>query len=155
MQDMFSEFEEESAVKADEITLQELDGYIKKLIGLREDYDAAKKAASIINTLVEEQEAFVLGILTKLNRSSYEAEGIAKVTKCMTTTYKVPKSPDDKTVLFNYIKEAHGPDVLMGMVSINHQTLNSWAKQELQTVAKIPGLELPTSMEYIQVRRSK
>lgn len=155
MQDMFTEFESESAVEADEITLSQLDEYIKKLVSLRAEYDEAKKRSSEINTLVEEQESFVLGILNKLNRNSYDAEGVAKVTKCMATTYKVPKELSSKKELFDYIKGKHGPDTLMNMVSINHQTLNSWAKQELQTVSTIPGLELPTSMEYIQVRRSK
>jgi len=152
---MFEEFENESAVEADSLTLTQLDEYIKKLIDLRTEYDEAKKKASEVNALVEEQEAFVLGILTKLNRNSYDAEGIAKVTKCMSVTYKVPKEPGSKKELFNYIKDKYGPDNLMAMVSINHQTLNSWAKQELQEVSTIPGLELPTSMEYIQVRRSK
>lgn len=155
MEDMFSEFESESAVEADAITLSQLDEYIRKLVDLRTEYDEAKKKASETNSLVEEQEEFILGILNKLNRTSYDAEGVAKVTKCMTTTYKVPKEISSKKELFDYIKGKHGPDTLMNMVSINHQTLNSWAKQELQEVSKIPGLELPTSMEYIQVRRSK
>jgi hypothetical protein len=104
---------------------------------------------------VEEKENFILDLLTALGRQSYEAEGVAKVTKCIQTSYKVPKEIDKKQALFNYIKGKYGGDALMGLVSINSATLNSWAKKEIETgdVSVIPGLELPTSNEYIQVRR--
>jgi len=155
MADMFSEFEEAATEAVDDITLKELDGHIKELLELRDKYTEAKKAASEINATVEEKENFVLDLLTKIGRSSYDAEGLAKVTKCMQTSYKVPKEIDKKQALFNYIKGKYGGDALMGLVSINSQTLNSWAKSELENpdVKSIPGLDLPTSSEYISIRR--
>ena len=153
MQDLFSEFEEESKVEASSITLQQLDDYVKKLVELRADYEAKKKASSEANAKAEEMENFIMGLLDSLGRSSYDAEGIGKVTKVIQSVYKVPKELGPKKDLFDYIKEKYGPDVLMNMVSINHQTLNSWAKQEIMEVQKIPGLELPTPQEYIQLRR--
>jgi hypothetical protein len=153
MQDLFGEFEEESKVEASKITLQQLDEYVKKLVDLRADYEAKKKAASEANGKAEEMENFIMGILDELGRTSYDAEGIGKVTKVIQSVYKVPKETFLKKELFDYIKEKYGPEVLMNMVSINHQTLNSWAKQELMEVQKIPGLELPTPQEYIQLRR--
>jgi hypothetical protein len=155
MTELFSEFEEASAVDASSVTLQELDNHIKELMELRELYDVEKKKASETNAKVEEKENFILDLLTALGRQSYEAEGVAKVTKCIQTSYKVPKEIDKKQALFNYIKGKYGGDALMGLVSINSATLNSWAKKEIETgdVSVIPGLELPTSNEYIQVRR--
>ena len=153
MQDLFSEFEDESKVEASSITLQQLDDYVKKLVELRADYEAKKKASSEANAKAEEMENFIMGLLDSLGRSSYDAEGIGKVTKVIQSVYKVPKELGPKKDLFDYIKEKYGPDVLMNMVSINHQTLNSWAKQEIMEVQKIPGLELPTPQEYIQLRR--
>lgn len=155
MTELFSEFEEASAVDASSVTLQELDNHIKELMELRELYDVEKKKASETNAKVEEKENFILDLLTALGRQSYEAEGVAKVTKCIQTSYKVPKEIDKKQALFNYIKGKYGGDALMGLVSINSATLNSWAKKEIEAgdVSVIPGLELPTSNEYIQVRR--
>lgn len=155
MADMFSEFEETSQEPISDITLKELDNHIKELLEFRDEYAEAKKKASEINTKVEEKENFVLDLLTKVGRNSYDAEGLAKVTKCMQTSYKVPKDIDKKQMLFNYIKGKYGADTLMGLVSINSQTLNSWAKSELENpeVKVIPGLDLPTSSEYISIRR--
>lgn len=155
MADMFSEFEETSQEPINDITLKELDNHIKELLEFRDEYAEAKKKASEINTKVEEKENFVLDLLTKVGRNSYDAEGLAKVTKCMQTSYKVPKDIDKKQMLFNYIKGKYGADTLMGLVSINSQTLNSWAKSELENpeVKVIPGLDLPTSSEYISIRR--
>lgn len=155
MTDIFDEFEEASQEEVSDVTLKELDGHIKNLLELRDEYDVAKKKASEINSKVEEKENFVLDLLNKVGRSSYEAEGLAKVTKCIQTSYKVPKDIDKKQALFNYIKGKYGADALMGIVSINSQTLNSWAKTELADpeVKAIPGLDLPTSNEYIAVRR--
>lgn len=152
---MFSEFEETSQEPINDITLKELDNHIKELLEFRDEYAEAKKKASEINTKVEEKENFVLDLLTKVGRNSYDAEGLAKVTKCMQTSYKVPKDIDKKQMLFNYIQGKYGADTLMGLVSINSQTLNSWAKSELENpeVKVIPGLDLPTSSEYISIRR--
>lgn len=153
MDQLFAEFEVESQVKADDITLKKLDSLVQELVSLRADYDEKKKAAAEANAKAEEQENLIMGILDALGRTSYDAEGIGKVTKIVQSVYKVPKAIGDKTELFNYIKGKYGPDVLMNMVSINHQTLNSWAKQELMEVQQVPGLELPTAQEYIQLRR--
>jgi hypothetical protein len=155
MEDLFGEFEEASVVVASAVTLHQLDATIEILLALRAEHDTAKKATSEANARCEEQERVILGILSALGRTSYEAEGLARVTRCMQTTYKVPKEGGAKKELFDYIERKYGDEALLGMVGINHQTLNSWAKRELEdaTVSKIPGLELPTSLEYIQVRR--
>ena len=124
MTELFSEFEEASAVDASSVTLQELDNHIKELMELRELYDVEKKKASETNAKVEEKENFILDLLTALGRHSYEAEGVAKVTKCIQTSYKVPKEIDKKQALFNYIKGKYGRDALMGLVSINSASLS-------------------------------
>ena len=153
--DLLLEFERESAPAESAVTLQELDKEIAKLVSLREAYEHAKKKASELNSECEHQENILVGLLEKAGRTSYEAEGIAKIIKCTQTAYKTPKTNDDKLSLFNYIKGKYGSDALISMTSINHQTLNGWAKRELEDpdVVKIPGLELPTITEYLQVRK--
>lgn len=151
--DLFTEFEASEEALPSDISVQELDEHIQKLLTLRADYEAKKKDATEANKLCEEQENFIMGILEKLNRTSYEVDGVGKVIKVTQTVYKVPKDISEKKALFDYIKQKYGGDVLMNMVSINHQTLNGWAKQEIQETSKIPGLELPTLQEYLQVRR--
>jgi len=155
--DLFNEFEDASIVDASSVTLAELDNHIKELLELEKKYTEAKKVAYDINIEVEKKENFILGLLSAINRNSYEAEGLAKITKCVRTSYKVPKDTNNKKELFKYIEDKYGDETLMGLVTINSMTLNSWANREIaeDNVSFIPGLEAPTSNEYIQIRRSK
>ncbi len=76
-------------------------------------------------------------------------------------SYKTPKENTDKVQLFNYIKEKYGKDTLMGMTGINSQTLNSWAKKEVQSALEdgvtllIPGLESPSVSNQVKFIKSK
>jgi hypothetical protein len=60
---------------------------------------------------------------------------------------KTPKSIEDKRLLFQYIRETYGQDVLDEYRTVNYQTLNAFYKQECEHLgdgAKVPGLEEPT-----------
>ena len=156
-EEMFEEFQEMSAQPVDTLTVVQLDQLVQRLQDLRRLYDEKKKAASEANAKVEEAENTIMGVLEKLGKNSYEAEGIGRVTKCMKLVYRVPKTNLEKIALFEYIKSKHGEDALTSMVSVNHNTLTSWANKEVESggVAQIPGLEAPTHVEYLQLRSAK
>jgi len=105
--DLFNEFEDASIVDASSVTLAELDNHIKELLELEKKYTEAKKVAYDINIEVEKKENFILGLLSAINRNSYEAEGLAKITKCVRTSYKVPKDTNNKKELFKYIEDKY------------------------------------------------
>jgi len=153
-QEMFQEFEEASRVQADQLTLAQLDKLLAELKQVRDEYDEKKAAATEAYKKCEALENTVIDTLTALNRKSYEAEGVCKVTKVSKLVYRVPSNPEQKKKLFDYIKARYGDDTLLGMVGINHQTLNSWANKERDDVVFIPGLEDPTSVDSLQVRKA-
>lgn len=70
---------------------------------------------------------------------------------------KMPKDYAVKAELKDYLQKH---DAFDAMWSINHQTLNSWFKAEMQNAQEdgvyldIPGLE-PTSEQYLMFRRKK
>ena len=143
--------------EAQEITLEQMDQMIRALSIKRAEHKAAKEAASLIYQELEEAESRVIGALKASGKTKYEAEGVGLAYISHKTTYTTPKTIEDKTKLFNYIKEKHGPDSLMGLVSINHQSLNSWANKETENepLFKIPGLAEPTAEEVLNFRAKK
>ncbi len=155
--EMFQEFEKMEEVPADQVTIQEVEKLIREYREARDNYDAAKKVSNELEAKSWDFEMKVMSMLEKLGRKSFDVEGVGKVTKCMKLVYSVPKTHEEKLALFDYIKNAHGADVLTTMTTINHQTLNSWANKEIETgeISKIPGLDSPTSQEYLQLRREK
>lgn len=154
-QDLFQEFQEASEVQADQITLKQLDELVTQLKAAREEYDEKKKAATEANNKCEAIENTLMDILEKLGKSSYTAEGVAKITKVSKLVFRVPANAEQKKQLFQYIANKYGDEALVGLSTINHQTLNSWANKELaESASSIPGLEAPTSVDYLQVRKA-
>jgi hypothetical protein len=151
---MLEEFQKLSEQPADEVTLQQMDKLVAQYQEARQIYDQKRKEASDQNSLVEKLEAELMGVLASLGKSSYDAEGIGRVTKCMKLVYRVPKTNEEKLKLFDYIKEKYGATALTAMMSINHNTLTSWANKEVEAtgMGTLPGLEAPTSVEYLQLR---
>jgi len=153
--ELYKQFEEESEVVPDQLTVAQLDEKIRDYRTAREEYEAAKKVASDLNAIAEAKEAEIMGILEKLGKKSYEAEGVGRVSKVMKTSYKIPTTGDAKAKLFSYIQDKYGKETLVKMLGIHHNTLNSWANQEILLVPSIPGLEAPTSMEYIMFTKKE
>ena len=137
------------------VTTEQLDEAIAQMKLLRSQYEEKKRLAAEAHSLVEEAENRVIGLLKASNKSKYEAEGVGLAYIVTKETWTVPKANDKKQELFNYIKQKYGPDVLMAMVGINFETLNSWAKKELEAdpLQHIPGLEQPTSEEILYFRK--
>lgn len=140
---------------AHQVTTESLDQAVAKMRDLRQQYEAKKAEATEAHNLLEEAEQDLVNLLKAAGKSKYEAEGIGTASISVRYTYKVPSDAAKKTELFNYIKEKYGPEVLMTMVGIHSQTLNSFAKKELEAdvTTTIPGLEAPTAAEILSFRK--
>lgn len=138
-----------------EVTTQSLDQAVEKMRDLRQQYEAKKAEATQAHDLLEQAEQDLVNLLKAAGKSKYEAEGIGTASISVRYSYKVPNDPTKKTDLFNYIKGKYGPEVLMTMVGIHSQTLNSFAKKELEAdpTTSIPGLEEPTASEVLSFRK--
>ena len=145
---------DEASTEQEGVTLEAMDGLIRELRAKRDEYDEKKAASSAAYKELEEIEARVINALAANKRSKYEVEGVASVSVSHKESYTTPKTNENKQKLFDYIKQAHGPQALMSMVSINSMTLNAWANKESEAgVMVIPGLEAPTATETLSVRR--
>lgn len=154
MENQLDQWNEAKAPEVPAITVEQMDALLAQYREARDQYGEAKKISTDLYKKVEEYEAKVLGALDTLKRDKYSSNaGNVYITE--KDVFKVPPSVDAKKSLFDYIKGKYGPETLMAMVSINYQTLNSWAKGESDAgVMAIPGLEQPTTTRTINFRRS-
>lgn len=140
------------------ITVEQLDEMVADYQRKRDVYEAAKRESSDKYKELAEAESKLQETLKAMGKKSYKLEGVGTFTRVMKEVVKTPKTNDDKTQLFEWIKQNHGPDVLMSMVSINHQTLNSFYREEAKRAEdpafKIPGVEAPTSVENVSFRKA-
>lgn len=137
-----------------EISLAQMDEAVAEVRKLRKEYEEKKALVSEVNSRLEEAEGKIIKMLEASGKTKYEAEGVGLVSVSIRESYKTPKTVEDKTKLFNWIKETHGPEALMGLVSINSQTLNSFAKKEIENNPglNIPGLEVPSVSTVLSFR---
>ena len=142
---------------AQAISTEKLDEMILTMQETWEKYEEAKKVASKLFQEYESQETDVINTLKAINKSKYFVDGLGNVSVTTKYSFKIPASLEAKEELFNYIREAHGEDVLKGMVSINSQKLNAWAKEELETKPElnIPGLDSPTPKDSLSIRKAR
>ena len=140
------------------ITVEQLDAMVADYQAKREVYEKAKRESSDRYKELAEAEGKLQETLKAMGKKSYKVEGIGTFTRVMKEVVKTPKENSHKKELFDWIKETHGPDVLMSMVSINHQTLNSFYREEAKRsedpAFQIPGVEAPTSVENVSFRKA-
>jgi len=145
------------AIDAIEVSTTELDNLARDMREQWAEYETAKKAASELLVKYEQTESRMLSLLKAAKKSKWQVDGLGTAYIINKYVVRVPKDAASKTALFNYIKEHHGPESLMGMVSINHQTLNGFVNKEKENnpEVQIPGLEAPTHMESLGFRSGK
>jgi len=137
------------------LTVEQMDQMIVQLREAKSMADIAEESAKTIKAEYDAKRKEVLDALKTLNRDNYSVAGAGMAYISRKEVYTVPKTHQEKTALFNYIKEKYGPDALMSMVGIHSATLTSWANKETESgeVMQIPGLEQPTMIETLNFRK--
>ena len=139
-------------------TLGEMNKKINDLSRLRDQIDEVRAEASRLNTQKLELEDEILKHLEENDLTKFDGE-MGRVTRVARFDVKFPKDDEaNKGALREFlIAKGH----FENMWSINHQSLNSWYKAELEAAKErgvddfdIPGLE-PMDRITIQFRRAK
>jgi len=141
------------------VDLVQMDEYVKKLVGIKEEYDRAKAVLDEVSERLESAKLFLIETLKAANKKSYKVDGVALLTVTQTPSVKVPAGLMEKVQFFEYLK-SKSEEAFLGLVSVNSKTLNSWYKQEFDAFAeqgkvgfKIPGLEEPSVRESLSIRK--
>lgn len=145
-------------VPTEEVSISELDEAVKAFQEARIDYETKKKISNEADAVCKEAKKKLYNLLNSAGKKSWEVEGIGKVSKYETFSFKTPKSPIEKQALAKYMQDKYGKDVFWEMFSVNSMSLNSWANQEFDndpSLVKIPGLEDPVANEKIRFNTSR
>lgn len=139
-----------------QLTITEFEDLLDKAYSLKleaEEIEAKKKD--------KEKELFelnkvILAEFDRLDKTSYVGRR-CQVVRVQRPTVTVPKDPDQRDAFFRFLKERK---IFENLVTVNHQTLNSFYKAEIEQAIeegnhefKIPGLEEPKLHEYLTFRK--
>lgn len=142
------------------LDMSEMDNLITSMRNARIDYDDAKAISNEKHKAYKDLELEVIKALSDAGKSSYKLDGVGTFSVIDKLTVTTPKTVEEKAELFNWIDSQHGRDTLTTMLSINHQTLNSFYKESFESsddkaMFSIPGLNEPTVTKEGRFRSSK
>lgn len=139
--------------------ITQLKNKIDEMWALKKDQEEAKKVYSEKYKKYTEARANILAILEDQQLDKFEGTG-CKVSMVTKSSVKFPKDPAAKKQVLNWIQKNYGAETLMGFVSINSNTFNSfYNKEEANALEKgeldfqIPGTDGKKEYLDLQVRK--
>lgn len=149
--------------KSGGVTTEQLDKLAQEYQAAYAAYEVQKEASTLAYKKAEELEGKLVEAMELAGKQKYHVEGLGLYYFSDKMTVKTPKTNEDKKQLFNYLKAKHGPEYLMTVTSINHNTLQSLYKAEFEAATEagtgetfhLPGLEAPTNMRSLNFRKEK
>ena len=150
-----STVEEWNEAAAEEIPTATLDDVLVKMQNKWKEVEVKKEIYKAELAQYEQMECNMLDLLKRACKTKWQVDGLGTISIRTKYSIRTPKTPEDKKSLFDWIKATHGPESLMGLVSINSMTLNSFVNEEKEKdpMVKIPGLEAPTARESLAFRK--
>lgn len=136
-------------------TIAEMDAMITELEDLEVKHTAIKKEASVANDAVEAKRKEILDELEKQGMTTFKGT-IGTVSITHRHNVKFPQEPAPREAFKKYLLENNAFESLW---SINHQKLNAWYKQEIESLSDagempdVPGLS-PVIDTNLSFRRS-
>jgi hypothetical protein len=130
---------------------------VSQIFEKRKEKDKASDVVSGINKELGVLETKAIEVLKELDLKDYRAK-VGTITLKEKWSIKVPKTPEEKKLLFGYLtdNELFDTYATVPSVSINALFMDLWeqAKQEGRGAEfKIPGIEQPTMYEKLGVRK--
>ena len=145
----------------EELSLEGMKDFVGEMRELRKAYDAAKKLSNEAHEKYKEAEGKIIGALDSAGLKKFNVPGLGTAYTITKLTVKVPIDLASKRKLFDYMRERQGVDATDNMISINHQTLNAYYKEELEACKaegkdlKVPGIEDPVERVSLGFRSDK
>lgn len=140
----------------EDISLMEFEKAIQEYAEAKEEVERLGALKNKATEVMDMFESRVMSIMQAFNKTSYRSS-YGLLVRSERWSWKTPKSDEEKDAFYGYLKEKGLFDT---MISVNSQTLNSFAKKELEAAKElgdidftIPGLGEPTLTEMIALRR--
>ena len=141
---------EEWAEPKEDISVATLKALVSNMRAMKDAYDAVKKLSSEAHEHFREAEQLVISAMEASGQKKFNIPGMGTLSMVNKYQVTVPKDVESKRLLFRYIRENYGPDVLDEYRSVNYQSLNSFYKQEAEVAESegrdfdLPGVDDPT-----------
>ena len=139
------------------LKLEDFNALGKELFEQRAKYETAKALSSEEYAKLESIERRVMTAMEEHDMKSAKIPGCGLVIMQVDTSYKIPRTAEDRAAFFGYLKER---GIFDQMISVNSKTLNSFAKEEFLVSVKegnvdfkIPGLAEPALSTSIKMKR--
>lgn len=108
-----------------DVTTKELDELISKMYSARTDYDAKKKISNEADAVHKTLKNEVIELMELANKKNYAVIGVGKVSIGESLKVQTPKTNEDKSLLFKWLKDNLGSDGFLAYASVNYNSLNS------------------------------
>ncbi len=139
------------------VTVEDLQTLCERVSEARQVLDKAAEEKKSADNLVDSLERELIEMLSTLNLKSFKTKDYNYI-RTVRSMFRVPRG-EDRTVFFDYLKDK---GLFDEMITVNSQTLNSYAKSVLDAAERegrlsevqIPGLGQPELTETIQVRKN-
>lgn len=138
-----------------EITVKDMEELCEAIVAKRDESDKAAAAKKAIDDELFGLEQKAMSYLQQLELTSYKSK-VCTVAHSVRYSFKTPKTPEQKAAFFEYLKQKGLYDTA---VTVNSQWLNGFCKKEIEAetaagnlLFEIPGLDAPSSNEYLSVR---
>lgn len=142
------------------LSLKEMDEALCSLRALQEEYSRINKLAKEASARYREQQAVVINMMETAKKGTYITEGIGRATLKDKLSVKVPKSPEEKSAFFNWVKVNMGQDAHDTYMTVNSASLNRLYKELSEEwankgeVLEIDGLEAPSSYKELSFTKA-
>jgi ATP-dependent Lon protease len=140
------------------VSVQELENDIEQMFNLRMEKEQKEAEAKAINEQLTEIQNKVMGKLESLELTSYKAKA-GTFSFSMREGFRVPKDLENKKKFLDYLKDK---GIFDEMITVNSQTLNSWAKAEIEAALErnefdyqVPGLEKAQPVPSFKMTQSR
>lgn len=127
-----------------DVTVEDLDFRQEAIFMQRKDYEFKKKLATEANKQLVKMQMEHIAVLQELDKVKYQSAS-GTFSYRPEESFKVPSTPEDRKLFFDYLKEK---GIFDAMITVNSRTLNAFAKEEgvIQEGQgnfdfEIPGLE--------------
>jgi flavodoxin len=152
--DLTSNFETEKPMG--QVSVQEIEVMIKDYKEQKEAVEQAEYEVGKLKEIQVNTEKKLLAFLNEFKKTSYKSTW-GMVVKTGRWSWKTPKTEEARKNFFAYLKKKKVYDQL---ITVNSNTLNSFAKGELEAAKEagdidfeIPGLEEPNYTERVALRK--
>lgn len=139
-----------------EVNLTEFDGLCRAIFAQRSVVEAKELELKKETERLEELKTKALKILKDAGKEKFLVEGQGTLYIHNRYTVSTPKDPEERKKFFGYLR-AKG--VFEDLITVNHQTLNSFWKEEREASNNdpdftIPGIGEPTLFQTVALRKS-